>query len=70
MIVKFSDSEHRQRFLELVEQERPDIKVLMREQYNLPNITIRRVNDEQARWIADHVEPFGRAYGDVQFQAM
>lgn len=70
MIVKFRDSDQRQRFVNLVERERPDIRPLLREQYSMPTLTVKRASDEQEGWIVKHLEPYGQAYEDVQFEAM
>lgn len=70
MIVKFHDLETRERFLELCQEERSDIRERLVPAMSLPHVTAHGLSDEQVQWLEDKVAPYGKAFPDVKFELM
>ena len=68
LILKFPDSSKRDEFLRQLAQERDDIVGLYKGSKNVPTAVMSSLSPEQAAWVRQNVNPFGRAYEDVQFE--
>ena len=68
LILKFADSAKRDEFFRQLERERRDLTPLYRCTKNLPNAVVSSVSPEQATWVRENVNRYGRAYEDVQFE--
>jgi hypothetical protein len=70
LLLKFPDSSKRDEFLRQLARERDDILPLYKASENLPHAVVTSLSPEQASWIRQHVNTFGRAYEDVQFKTL
>jgi hypothetical protein len=68
MILKFPDTQTRDRFLETVRLERADLISLMKVRSLLPHITVGKLGPEDTNWVTARVSRFGKTYQSVQME--
>ena len=67
LILKFETEEDREKFLDLVQRNKPDLLPSLTSNPILPHV-YARTNPKQDAWLRDHVARFGTAFEDLRFR--
>lgn len=68
MILKFANTQTRDRFLQAIREERADLHARMKARVVLPHITIANLTPQDTDWLAGRVSRFGKIYRDVKME--
>lgn len=70
MILRFRNDVNRHAFLDLVAQQRTDIRGRCVLGKTLVDVVALNLNAEQSDWLRKHIGKYGKAFEDVQFAPM